>query len=103
MEERADLCEANLHTMEVAHEHYLNRQVAEEEQVDRRIVAGGDFVRGLGKSMCFYCFNDDGRFDVVHVLITHYHLVYGLFTEQFRQRFAVPTNYREIAYGPWRL
>jgi hypothetical protein len=53
--------------MDVANKHYLNREVAEEEHVDRRSLARGDFIRGLGK-------------------------MYDLFPEEFRQRFDVPVK-----------
>ena len=49
-DERADVCAANLHTLDVANVHYVNEQVAADAgDLGRRGGPPGDFIRGLGK------------------------------------------------------
>lgn len=52
-EDRADVCAANLHTIEVADAHYLNKQVAADANLDRQGGPAGEFIRGLGKRTSF--------------------------------------------------
>jgi hypothetical protein len=80
----------------VANAHYLNKQVAADANLDHQRGLAGDFIRGLGKrTTLIYLSCICPWSEILTILVS---VVYGLFTEQFRQRFAVPVDYRALAY-----
>ena len=90
-DDRADICAANLHSVDVATKYYVAAELVAE--CEGQSNTAGDFVRGLGKStrIVLKC-----RYVCALILAG---VVYNLFSLQFRQTFEVPVDYRGIAFA----